>query len=372
MKDNLENIDQLFKDSLSNYKEVPPAHLWNAVQAKSSIGSSQAASKLVVKKGLSVVSKWMFASISVAAIGTTAFLFTKNSEVENFKQNAQIVKSIDVPSSGSLDSQNTELIPQKNQNQFSKSNQSEPINPTVIEGISNSNRLETNSSEVGGSVKHETQKVNQDIIAKQPVNQTSELNIEKVETQPLTSIALKHSWKIETADVAENAKMFTVVANFKLASAVFYFGDGKSDKLIEQQNPFVSHEYFVANTKVFKTKVVLKFADGQKDSQYVNVSVNPIQPAGEVLVPDVFTPNGDGRNDKYLVYLPKPESFEMMIMDLNNRQIFNTLNIFEGWDGRCGKEPCASGEYRVILKTKYSGEPEKVSHKKILLKTNLN
>lgn len=90
------------------------------------------------------------------------------------------------------------------------------------------------------------------------------------------------------------------------------------------------------------------------------------------MIPTVFTPNGDGKNDEYFVTIPEPVSYKMYIFDMRKNKIFHSENKDENWKGNCGVEPCANGIYEVILKLKYSGEEEMVITKRINLirKTN--
>jgi gliding motility-associated-like protein len=52
-------------------------------------------------------------------------------------------------------------------------------------------------------------------------------------------------------------------------------------------------------------------------------------------MPNVFTPNGDGKNDIFLpVYNPDvPLTFTMKIFNKWGEEIYSTENISQGWDG---------------------------------------
>ena len=40
----------------------------------------------------------------------------------------------------------------------------------------------------------------------------------------------------------------------------------------------------------------------------------------EIMIPTVFTPNGDGKNDVYYISIPEPKNFEMMVFDKGKKK----------------------------------------------------
>lgn len=66
------------------------------------------------------------------------------------------------------------------------------------------------------------------------------------------------------------------------------------------------------------------------DIQYVNVVESLLD------VPNVFTPNGDGKNDIFKVKALSLESFQGVILNRWGRKIYEWNDPSEGWDGRIG------------------------------------
>lgn len=52
-----------------------------------------------------------------------------------------------------------------------------------------------------------------------------------------------------------------------------------------------------------------------------------------IYIPNVFTPNGDGNNDVFLVYGTGLSKFEMTIFDRWGEKLFNSKDQLQGWDG---------------------------------------
>jgi gliding motility-associated-like protein len=74
-----------------------------------------------------------------------------------------------------------------------------------------------------------------------------------------------------------------------------------------------------------------------------------------IVMPNVFTPNSDGTNDKLLpVYDHSVEiaNFEMLIFNKWGQQLFSTNNINEGWDGTFKGKLCLPDEYTWVIRFK--------------------
>lgn len=56
-------------------------------------------------------------------------------------------------------------------------------------------------------------------------------------------------------------------------------------------------------------------------------------PAGEVFVPNIFSPNGDGQNDVLFVYGRYIDKIELYIYDRWGEKVFETTDKTKGWDG---------------------------------------
>lgn len=70
------------------------------------------------------------------------------------------------------------------------------------------------------------------------------------------------------------------------------------------------------------------FAHGDMVSDMVTIEVHE---GSNLLVPDSFTPNGDGINDTYKAEGVNLESFRMTIVDARGKVVFETRNIEEPW-----------------------------------------
>jgi gliding motility-associated-like protein len=91
----------------------------------------------------------------------------------------------------------------------------------------------------------------------------------------------------------------------------------------------------------------------------------------ELIVPNAFSPNGDGINDEFFavgrgIY---PETFKIFVYDRWGSLAFEGHNLYESWDGKInGSLIRETGVYTYILYyTKHNGEKVKQTGTILLL-----
>ncbi len=82
----------------------------------------------------------------------------------------------------------------------------------------------------------------------------------------------------------------------------------------------------------------------------------PCQP--EFNLPNVFTPNDDGYNDRFIPETTNITDFEMVIYSRWGNEVFRTRDMQNGWDGRASNGvECAEGTYFYVISfTEYVDE----------------
>ncbi|HEY5969574.1 MAG TPA: gliding motility-associated C-terminal domain-containing protein, partial [Chitinophagaceae bacterium] len=78
------------------------------------------------------------------------------------------------------------------------------------------------------------------------------------------------------------------------------------------------------------------------------ITVKPLDK--DVFVPNVFSPNGDGKNDKLLAYGNYVDKLEMRIFNQWGEQIIIINSLNQGWDGTHRGKPQPVGVYVYVLK----------------------
>lgn len=89
-------------------------------------------------------------------------------------------------------------------------------------------------------------------------------------------------------------------------------------------------------------------------------NVLSIKVESRLTLPNVFTPNSDGKNDVFRPILTFiPENYKMMIYDRNGVMVFQTEDPYSGWDGSIsGKGKAIEGVYIYHIRfTSFNGSP---------------
>ena len=73
-------------------------------------------------------------------------------------------------------------------------------------------------------------------------------------------------------------------------------------------------------------------------------------PDGALYLPNAFTPNGDGHNDRFLIPGEGYHQAELRIYDRWGRLAYQTRDLSQGWDGRYpGGQPAPEGVYAFVI-----------------------
>lgn len=76
----------------------------------------------------------------------------------------------------------------------------------------------------------------------------------------------------------------------------------------------------------------------------------PEEGIDELMIPNSFTPNGDGRNDQFFVKaMWDVDDFELFIFERGGNLIFKSKNIEEGWDGTYQGQEIHAGVYAYFI-----------------------
>lgn len=114
-------------------------------------------------------------------------------------------------------------------------------------------------------------------------------------------------------------------------------------------NPNINNPVATPTDSVTTYMVVGMSPYGCRDSAYVTVRVD--QGVTE-FIPEAFTPNGDGLNDKFRAYNLKYQKLvDFRIFNRWGKEVFHSIDTREGWDGTLNGVPQDMGVYyyQIIL-----------------------
>jgi len=112
------------------------------------------------------------------------------------------------------------------------------------------------------------------------------------------------------------------------------------------------NSYTVVHPSVSTTYVVQvtdSFNCFKTDSVYIDVAPL-ICDTPFVFIPNIFTPNSDGRNDVLYVRSAILQQFHFVIYSRWGQKVFETTDADKGWDGTFKGEPCQNGVYDYYFK----------------------
>jgi len=95
-----------------------------------------------------------------------------------------------------------------------------------------------------------------------------------------------------------------------------------------------------------------------------------IEPIGRVEFFNIFTPDGDGKNDRYFVEIEKYENFSIQIFDEAGSTVYTSQNPQEGWDGTVfnNGNKCRAGAYTAKISYTLIGESPTVKSQRLQLR----
>ncbi|MEO1435361.1 MAG: gliding motility-associated C-terminal domain-containing protein [Bacteroidota bacterium] len=101
---------------------------------------------------------------------------------------------------------------------------------------------------------------------------------------------------------------------------------------------------FTSNTGCATSKLAVQYLEIVDDESSIAPS-----PIAAITLPDAFTPNADGLNDRFEIKGPSLADFDLSIYDVWGNHIFQTSNQVAGWDGTTQGQSAECGTYTYLL-----------------------
>lgn len=130
----------------------------------------------------------------------------------------------------------------------------------------------------------------------------------------------------------------------------------EKDEIISPLNHTETNNY---NEEILVKKEVENIEENETKGEII-VTENAI---GLRTIPNVFTPNNDGIDDKYVIDLEGEKYYNLKIYNYNNELVFESNDKNNNWDGINFKngQLCNSGIYYGILDYKISKEEKNIT-----------
>ena len=106
------------------------------------------------------------------------------------------------------------------------------------------------------------------------------------------------------------------------------------------------HRYTFLEKGQYRAVVVVSNSDCQLDSVSFDISISESM----LLVPNVFTPNGDGANDEFRVAYRSLKEFQCWVYNRWGHLVYKWNDPAKGWDGTINGRPAAEGAYFYVIR----------------------
>lgn len=137
-------------------------------------------------------------------------------------------------------------------------------------------------------------------------------------------------------------------ANANKPTATFYRWEiYKGSELLATRTEEEQRYVFTTNGS-YQVKLWVSNQFCVSDSVVFDVAVS----SSMLLVPNVFTPNGDGVNDEFRVVYRSLAEFECWVYNRWGKLVYHWTDPAKGWDGTFNGRPAAAGAYYYIIRAR--------------------
>ena len=110
----------------------------------------------------------------------------------------------------------------------------------------------------------------------------------------------------------------------------------------------------------YQVKVWVGNSQCTTDSTVFDISIS----SSQLVVPNVFTPNGDGVNDEFRVMYRSLAEFHCWVYNRWGKLVYEWDDPAKGWDGTINGRPAAAGAYYYIIRARGTdADPKSKYHK---------
>ncbi|RFC55880.1 T9SS type B sorting domain-containing protein [Brumimicrobium aurantiacum] len=343
-----DEIKELFQKELGNYQAKVDPSLWNGIQA--GIGATSATAGTTASIG--IVGK-IAIGVSIVTAITVGSVFVLN----NTEEKSQITKTLKTEKESSdqvsEEKETIEVI------QSTTEIEPEEINEKI--------QIETEEVVEKDALKVEdhstvTQAKKQNIVQSATTKTDSiqsSANVENEATTVVRKAESKVEDKIKEVTQAPDKEEVSELEDFEIAVVeqknqyvtfksenvpenayiVWDFGDGVIERT---KNP----EYFYAEAGNYRVQCTVK-TESEEKTKSIQIE---IKISGKIELPNVFTPNGDGRNDEFFVKCENINSMQLTIIDQKQNTVYTTNDVDFRWNGMDKNGlPVEAGIYYYII-----------------------
>lgn len=332
-------IEELFRNKLESFESPVNDAMWSNISTgiSASSGASAAVGKTLAGKIFSTAA--IIVTTGVVATGITVMVMSSNEEEGKAERNiADVVledKTIKEDAESKLIDQTPEIdevVPNL-----------EPVDAedpqvkevkTEVYKVELKESEESYSKELSAATSFMTSRSDLERQKTESNNNTTEVTEESQNEVIYTDNA------ITVTKIDENHQVASITAssvggyaplevNFSNQSeggtVSWSFGDGNMSR-----EEFPTHTFEKAGE--YTVELILTDENGNvsKDQRTIEVEAK----SSVTSIPNIFTPNGDGKNETFLIKGENIEEYLLVIIDKTGKEVFSSNSIEKGWNGK--------------------------------------
>ncbi|HMT30161.1 MAG TPA: gliding motility-associated C-terminal domain-containing protein [Bacteroidia bacterium] len=354
-----QNIEDLFKEGFNNFEEPVRPELWNNISAK--IGASVPTppsgttapvveSVVTASKITASVATWI-AAAAVVVSGIAGYIYFSSATSE--KETIEIQTPVNQDQNNNGNPVASEISNPANSAPASTVSSETPSaineNRRSDNSISSSNLSNSNSaSENGAHTGQNNSQTTTQVIVPTPASSQQTIDTKNdavVDSSPSNAetadkSAVKAYPSIGYAPLAVNFS-----TNGEIQQVEWDFNDGQ---LINKTTPF---DHVFDAPGIYPVTVKTHDVNGNIHTETIKIEV--LADLNIKNIPNVFTPNMDGKNDVFTFEAANITDLEVSIFDKSGKLIYKWNGLDKGWDGKnlAGQEVEGGTYFYVIFAT---------------------
>jgi len=352
---NINNIEELFKESFENFEQEVDPSVWANVQQ--AIQTPPAPSADAGLTNTSVAAKsaaFKYAAITIVSLATaTGIYFAAKEFIDNKKENTTQEVAIsevqnivnqetenqetlinnETPVNSSKEKETSANFSENTPKTQSQNNISEQLKPQAEANVANSQvAIPSNNNNVIA------EKNEKNVSQKETNNQPKENKSEYNAAEP---VAFNIDAEVNVLEDYDNKTIAFSIEN-EVEKVEWNFGDGATSTLTNGLHRYNNFGKYVVEVTAWSV-------NGQKRT--IKKTIDLQLKSSIDFVPNVITPNNDGSNDAFEIKYSNLQSFHIVIVDKLGKKVFETSNHEVIWNGNdINGNACANGTYNYIIK----------------------
>lgn len=160
--------------------------------------------------------------------------------------------------------------------------------------------------------------------------------------RPKEQTDINNSGPLEIQFLANANEPITTFYKWEIFKDKKLIGGNNGPDLKEYRFTFSEAGDYYSRVTVSSTANACSFSDS------IKVTVSDSQ----IKVPNVFTPNGDGKNDEFRIAYKSIISFHCWVYNRWGRLVYEWTDPQKGWDGKIGGKDASPGAYFYVINAK--------------------